>query len=63
MKNILSVCSFPKLFANVPPLLVSCELRERIFSTKVKIFQRKIGNRLKQNSQLRETAVNRRFLY
>jgi hypothetical protein len=42
---------------NVPPLLVSCELRERLFSTKVKIFQRKIDNRLKQKSQLRETAV------
>jgi hypothetical protein len=47
--------------ANVPALLVSCELRERIFSTKLKIFQRKIDNRLKQNSQLRETAVGSSF--
>jgi hypothetical protein len=47
---------FQNMAGNVPPLLVSCEVRNFLFSVKDKnSCEMKVN--LPQNSQLRETAV------
>ncbi len=58
--SVYSVSSF-RVAYNVPPLLVSCEVRNELFSVKEKKFLRNANVNLQQNSQLRETAVIARF--